>query len=98
MTPETLSMVRRMCDLLLNHPGSEPLPDPAREELDSLALYVGHALMNSRPSIEERLSVAMDPRRWSRAHHDAWHRNLPDVHAAFAALRQVALGEGGGDG
>lgn len=37
----------------------------------------------------QRLQVALDPRRWTTDHHEAWSKNLLDVHAAFAALKEV---------
>lgn len=37
-----------------------------------------------------RLKTALTPREWRRPHNEAWHRNIPDVHDAFKALRDVA--------
>lgn len=37
----------------------------------------------------ERLTIALDPRRWTQEHIAAWHRNIPDTFAAFEALRAV---------
>lgn len=32
------------------------------------------------------LDKALDPRRWTKEMSDAWHRNIPDLYKAFAAL------------
>lgn len=37
-----------------------------------------------------KLEQCMNPRTWTVEMRDAWHKNLPDVHAAFAALREIA--------
>ena len=37
----------------------------------------------------QRMQIALDPRRWTQAHHEAWSKNLPDVNAAFEALKNV---------
>jgi hypothetical protein len=37
------------------------------------------------------LEQALDPRRWTQEQHAAWHRNIPDVQAAFAALRSLMV-------
>lgn len=33
------------------------------------------------------VDVLLNPRLWDKAQHEAWHRALPDVQAAFEALR-----------
>jgi hypothetical protein len=33
------------------------------------------------------VDALLNPRAWTKEQHDAWHRALPDVQAAFAALR-----------
>lgn len=37
------------------------------------------------------LLVALNPRAWTADMSDAWHKALPDINAAFAALREAAL-------
>jgi flagellar biosynthesis regulator FlaF len=37
------------------------------------------------------MEQALDPRRWTRAISDVWHRFIPDVQAAFNALKEEAL-------
>jgi hypothetical protein len=37
----------------------------------------------------EKLEKALNPRQWSREQSDAWHRAIPDVQAAFDALRSL---------
>lgn len=39
------------------------------------------------------LVAALSPRMWTREMSDAWHRNIPDVQAAFAALLKAAKGK-----
>ena len=41
-------------------------------------------------TLMQELDIALDPRRWSQVHHDAWHKHLPDMNKAFAVLRDVA--------
>ena len=41
-------------------------------------------------TLMQELDIALDPRRWSQVHHDAWHKHLPDMNKAFAVLRNVA--------
>jgi hypothetical protein len=38
------------------------------------------------------LEKALNPRRWTIEQDQAWHRNLPDVYAAFEALRSSLMG------
>jgi hypothetical protein len=38
-----------------------------------------------------KMEQALDPRRWTRAISDVWHRFIPDVQAAFNALKEEAL-------
>ena len=38
----------------------------------------------------ERLRTLLTPRKWDKEMHDAWHSNIPDVSAAFAALLALA--------
>lgn len=38
-----------------------------------------------------RLRAALNPRQWTQAMHDAWHKTLPDTQAAFEALTKEAL-------
>lgn len=35
------------------------------------------------------LDVLLDPRRWTREMNDAWHQAIPDLQAAFDALRRA---------
>lgn len=35
------------------------------------------------------LEKALNPRQWTAAQQEAWHRALPDVVGAFAALRSL---------
>jgi hypothetical protein len=47
---------------------------------------------NVRPPIRQPLpdddfDVVMNPRRWTRQMNDAWHKNIPDLQAAFDALK-----------
>ena len=35
------------------------------------------------------LERALDPRRWTKEQLDAWNHNIPDMHAAFRALREL---------
>lgn len=44
------------------------------------------------PVDAEPLEIALDPRRWTREMSEAWHQNIPDLMAAFAALRAAAVG------
>jgi hypothetical protein len=37
--------------------------------------------------LASEVDVLLNPRRWTQAQNDAWHRALPDVRAAFEALR-----------
>ena len=37
------------------------------------------------------LELAINPRRWTREMDQAWHRNIPDLYAAFDALRAAAI-------
>lgn len=46
--------------------------------------------------LEEELLIATDPRRWDAYHQQAWHRNIPDLAKAFAALQAVALAKSEG--
>jgi len=41
-------------------------------------------------TLGQELNIALDPRKWTQSHHDAWHKHLPDVNKAFAALLTVA--------
>jgi hypothetical protein len=36
-----------------------------------------------------RLNDLLNPRMWTLEMSTAWHKNIPDVHAAFAALRSL---------
>jgi hypothetical protein len=48
----------------------------------------------------ERLQAALDPRTWTLEMSAAWHKNLPDTHAAFAAisaLANIAMSHGAGE-
>lgn len=45
-------------------------------------------------SMENKLlKIALHPSIWDKEQSDAWHLNVPDIHAAFAALRAVTLKE-----
>lgn len=35
----------------------------------------------------KRLQRLLNPRQWTQREHDAWHQNIPDLMAAFDALR-----------
>lgn len=35
-------------------------------------------------------AACMNPRLWTQEMHDAWHQNIPDVQAAFAAVVDAA--------
>jgi hypothetical protein len=37
----------------------------------------------------KELEKAMNPRFWTQEQHAAWHQNIPDVQAAFDALRSL---------
>ena len=39
----------------------------------------------------EELEIALNPRFWGLEHHEAWHKNIPDVQKAFEALKAIAL-------
>ena len=52
--------------------------------------FDGKTLLQVNCGNSGELEIALNPRRWTRAHHDAWHRHIPDVHKAFAALLDVA--------
>lgn len=43
-----------------------------------------------------RLRILLTPSQWDRAQSDAWHMHIPDVHAAFKALRETAEKKPGG--
>ena len=36
----------------------------------------------------ERLNALLNPRLWDQDMHKAWHENIPDVQAAFNALKE----------
>lgn len=36
-----------------------------------------------------RINDLLNPRMWTLEMSTAWHKNIPDVHAAFAALRSL---------
>ena len=41
--------------------------------------------------LAEAFYLTTHPRAWDQAMNDAWHRNIPDVYAAFEALRLAAI-------
>jgi hypothetical protein len=60
------------------------------ERLPREGNFDGKTLLQVNCGNSGELEIALNPRRWTRAHHDAWHRHIPDVHKAFAALLDVA--------
>lgn len=57
-----------------------------------------HRLYNEPPSYGldvdagaeiQHLRSLLNPRMWTKEMHDEWHRKIPDVQAAFDALRGV---------
>lgn len=42
-------------------------------------------------AINTALYKALTPRQWTQEMSDAWHRNIPDTHKAFEALRDIAM-------
>lgn len=61
-------------------------PDPAGEADAARMVLTWNAY--------DALLAALTPRQWSREMSDAWHRAIPDVEAAFAAIRELALKRG----
>ena len=39
----------------------------------------------------KHLQILLNPRRWTKDMHDAWHIHLPDTMKAFEALRNIEL-------
>lgn len=77
--------------------------DPQKGEDESASYHkterLLHAAIDEMHAEIDRLTLALSPRKWTRAHSDAWHKHLPDMYAAFEALRSVgaamkAQGEG----
>lgn len=63
-----------------------------RAKLDTDVVWDTQACANDRDWLiteVERLQTALNPRLWTREHDAAWHKNIPDVHAAFEALRTI---------
>lgn len=46
-------------------------------------------VMDTQAQEIQALRLAMDPRRWTQQHHEAWHRALPNTQAAFDALLAI---------
>jgi hypothetical protein len=44
------------------------------------------------PSGKYPLDVILNPRKWTDEISDAWHKSVPDMAAAFAALRALTQG------
>lgn len=65
----------------------EPYADP-----DSDACVLARQFNRSQEEIE-RLRALLTPMRWDKATSDAWHRAIPDMHLAFAALRELGTVE-----
>lgn len=45
-----------------------------------------HDAVEAGNEIQE-LRALLDPRRWTKETSDKWHQALPDLHAAFRAIR-----------
>lgn len=75
---------------LLGERGPTLTPIPVSERLPREGNFDGKTLLQVNCGNSGELEIALNPRRWTRAHHDAWHRHIPDVHKAFAALLDVA--------
>jgi hypothetical protein len=61
---------------------------------DTFEAYEGwQAAWNARTEsgLVNAQEIALNPRRWTQEMNDAWHKSIPDTHAAFAALRHAAL-------
>lgn len=58
------------------------------------AAAVGFAQPPDATQYASALEKALNPRFWSSAQSAAWHRNIPDVQAAFDALRAMVTKEG----
>ncbi len=69
--------------------GMEEEGDPV-QEIESLK----DALASTRAE-RDSLRSALNPRGWTRAQSDAWHRALPDTERAFRALHEVSVAAGG---
>jgi hypothetical protein len=80
--------LKRLDDLEQHHPALTPIP--VSERLPREGNFDGKTLLQVNCGNSGELEIALNPRRWTRAHHDAWHRHIPDVHKAFAALLDVA--------
>ena len=50
---------------------------------------VGRAFARELERENARLNDLLNPRMWTLEMSTAWHKNIPDVHAAFAALRSL---------
>ena len=57
-----------------------------------------HRLYNDSPNYSDAVEAGaeiqhlrslLNPRMWTKEMHDEWHRKIPDVQAAFDALRGV---------
>jgi hypothetical protein len=75
---------------LLGERGPTLTPIPVSERLPREGNFDGKTLLQVNCGNSGELEIALNPRRWTRAHHDAWHRHIPDVYKAFAALLDVA--------
>ncbi len=65
----------------------ESLAPPPRRELErELAAVTAE---------RDALRSALNPRGWTRAQSDAWHRALPDTERAFRALHEASVAAGG---
>lgn len=97
--------VRRVAAALLESLSARLAELEARLEIDPRTKYDGIAtrdetirqlerkLAEARKEAE-RLRNALTPRCWTHEQSAAWHRSIPDVHAAFAALLAAAMKEG----
>lgn len=71
-------------------------PNADRSDLPGIAHKTLLAMRKAIAQVErlvpyaESLELALDPRRWGRKMNEAWHRNIPDTKAAFAALLEAA--------
>jgi len=63
--------------------------DDNEEGYDGRAVFVSELekLFDGNVLVPE---ACMNPRLWTKEMHDAWHKNIPDVQAAFAAVLSVS--------
>ena len=89
-----LSFPQTICDNTAYYPAAVSVLDmhfiAAAPAILSLANTL-HAQLEQLEKENAELRVALNPRQWTQAMHDAWHKALPDTQAAFEALTKEAL-------